>query len=112
MKPLDIVRLGNGDDLVITQVKPNRPANPFCGVLVNGKGTEYKFGLKHRPTVIGVAESNHPALLAHQNKRRLLSTTISFDDGRKAVFGQLLDAIEAGDLPKAQILAAVARNLI
>lgn len=60
-KPMDIVQLACGSSIVITKLNPNRPANKYSGVLVNG-GKEYIFGDKHKPVKVGVATADHPAL--------------------------------------------------
>lgn len=72
LKKHDIVRIGNGDMLIITEVNPHKPANKYSGVLVNGQGKQYAFGARHRPVYEGHAEPNHPALMAHaaRNKAR------------------------------------------
>ncbi len=105
----DIVRLSNGDEFIITNIKPNRPVNPLCGVKVNGKGAEYRFGSKHRPIIIGCAQDNHPALIAMKSKRINRG-------GRKPndniVIVHLLDAIEAEDWAKTKILASVIRTMV
>ncbi len=65
----DIVALyGGKDQMVIVDLKPNRPANPYVGVLVKGKGAPYKFGPRQRPQKIGVADKNHPALVAYRER--------------------------------------------
>jgi hypothetical protein len=107
----DIVRLSNGDKMVVTQVKPNRPANPFCGVLVNGLGAEYKFGGKHKPVVVGHADENHPALVANRLRLQVRAGNQPVDDKSRAVISHLLNAVEAGDLAKAQVLATAIRTM-
>jgi hypothetical protein len=102
----DIVRLANGHQFIITGINPKRPVNLFSGVLVNGQGAEYKFGAKHRPVVIGHAPANHPALIS-LNVRK--GTAGPSQDTIAIVF-HLLDAVEADDLSKAKILAAVLRT--
>lgn len=64
LKINDIVELAGGTQFIVTEINPSRPANPYSGVKVNGHGTQYKFGYKHRPRVIGKADANHPALRA------------------------------------------------
>lgn len=110
----DVVQLGNGDEMIVTQIKPNRPANPFCGVLVNGQGAEYKFGPRNRPVFVRHAEQNHPALIAW---RRRITTQPALVPGQtpgpdaQAVIFHLLEAVEAEDMAKAKILAAVIRTM-
>lgn len=110
IKPLDIVRLMNGDQMIVTQIKRNRPANPYCGVLVDGKGAEYKFGLRHQPVVVGAASADHPALVAWKQRKEKKEHKPT-NDQAVTVINHLLDAVEAGDLPKAKILAAVIRTM-
>ena len=109
----DIVRLGNGDQMIVTQVRPSRPANPFCGVLVSGKGAEYKFGPRHRPTVIGKAQQDHPALVALRARHAERAGAIQPQVGQDAtaVIFHLLEAVEAGDMAKARILTAAIRTM-
>lgn len=117
IKLYDIVRLDigfrvNKDIMIVTNIKPNRPANPLCGILLNGKGAEYKFGPKHNPVVIGTAPENHPALVAFRNKANQKSgKKPPLETNTKAIIYHLIEAVEAGDLPKAKILAAVVRTL-
>jgi hypothetical protein len=106
----DIVRLGNGDQMIVTQVVPSRPVNPFCGVLVGGKGAEYKFGPRHKPVVVGHANPDHPVLLARRDRmEEKIGRPLGTD--ATAVIIHLLEAVEAGDLSKAQILAAAIRTM-
>jgi hypothetical protein len=102
----DIVRLSGGSQMVVTDIKPRRPANPFVGVLVNGQGAEYKFGGRHNPVVIGHAEPGHPALEALGARRRSRDPDLAVG----FTIRQLLEAVEAGDMPKAKILTAVIRT--
>lgn len=90
----DLVRLGNGHELIVTQVNPNRPANKYLGVKVNGHGTEYKFGDKHRPTFVRKADPNHPALQALKAKKGTspVGPAVTFD--LKAAVVKLLEAID------------------
>lgn len=104
----DLVRLANGDEFIVTAIRLNRPVNPFCGVLVNGKGAEYKFGPKHHPVVIAHAPDNHPALVALANRK---SGRKPIGQDAQAIIFHLLDAVEAGDLPKAKILVAAIRTM-
>ena len=106
MQVNDIVRLSNGSELIITEVKLSRPANPYLGVLVNGRGTVYKFGPRNKPVVIGIADDNHPALAAMKSKRS------GVDNNFKTVVSKLLDAVDAGDLVTAEILADVVRSMM
>jgi hypothetical protein len=106
IKLFDIVRLyGDRQQMVVVDIKPNRPANPFVGVLVNGQGAQYKFGYKHRPTVVGHANPDHPALIAMRQRKGISPS------GDCRVFFHLLEAVEAGDMPKAKILAAAIRTM-
>jgi hypothetical protein len=122
IKLYDIVRLDignrvNKDIMIVTNIKPNRPTNPLCGILLNGKGAEYSFGPKHKPVVIGTAPENHPALAAYHQRRQDLRDKIGgglkppLETNTKAIIYHLIEAVEAGDLPKAKILAAVVRTL-
>jgi len=111
IKVFDIVRLSNLDEMIVTAIKPNRPTNPFVGILVNGKGTEYKFGPRHRPAVIGRALSDHPALVARQARIAKKLGVTPVDNGAKAAITHLLDAVDADDFVKAKILASVIRSM-
>lgn len=106
LKVKDIVRLANGQQLIVTEVKFNRPANPYLGVLVRGTGKQYKFGPKHHPTKIGVAPDDHPALVAKAGRS---APGVSSD--YKRLVGELISAVESGDNVKAKILAAAVRVL-
>jgi hypothetical protein len=107
----DIVRLRNGEEFVVTGIKRNRPANPFVGVKVNGRGTEYKFGPKHGPVVIGKAQTGHPALIARDAKaaergrERLDPCTANV----KGLYDSLLTAVEEGNYSGANVLVAAIR---
>lgn len=111
IKPLDIVRLSNGDQMIVTGVKLSRPANPYLGVLVNGQGAEYKFGPRFKPVVTGSASVDHPALLAWKRRKATKAGETTSQLQSKVIISHLLDAVEAGDLPKAKILAAVIRTM-
>ena len=122
VKLYDIVRLDignrvNKDIMIVTNIKPNRPTNPLCGILLNGKGAEYSFGPKHKPVVIGTAPENHPTLVAYRQRRQDLHDKVgrnfrpTLETNTKAVIYHLIEAVEAGDLPKARILAAVVRTM-
>lgn len=102
----DIVRLVNGDQMIVTGIKPNRPSNPFLGILVNGKGAEYKFGPRFNPVVIGHADQNHPALAARRDRLNVDNLTPG-----AAMIHQLLQAVEEGDFSKAKILTAAIRTV-
>jgi hypothetical protein len=109
IKLFDIVQLyGDRQQMIVVDIKLNRPANPFIGVLVKGQGAQYKFGWKHRPTVVGHAKDDHPALRAWKQK---YGPKTNQPQATQAVFIHLLEAVEAGDLPKAQILAAAIRTM-
>lgn len=101
IKQFDIVRLNNRHEFIVTAINNRRPVNPFAGVKVNGRGTEYIFGPKHRPVVIGHAEPDHPALVARNQKK---------GNPVKGIIEQLLTAVEEGDLVKANILAGAIRT--
>ncbi|MFA5767309.1 MAG: hypothetical protein WC919_05275 [Candidatus Paceibacterota bacterium] len=113
IKLFDIVKLyGDRQQMIVVDIKPNRPANPFIGVLVKGQGAQYKFGYKHRPTVVGHANPDHPAIVAM--RRRKEATTVQMEpvnQEAKAVFFHLLEAVEASDMPKAKILTAAIRTM-
>jgi hypothetical protein len=117
IKLFDIVQLyGDRQQMVVVDIKPNRPANPFVGVLVKGQGAQYKFGYKHRPTVVGHANPDHPALIAMRRKAEQRSGITMpqmepINQEARAVFFHLLDAVEAGDMSKAKILAAAIRTM-
>lgn len=104
----DIVQLAGGQRLIVTEYKPSRPANPYLGVLVGGQGKEYKFGSKHCPRKVGVAPPDHPALVARRGRPQR-GGGVSQD--YRAVVGQLLDAVERGDLVTAKVLAKVIRGM-
>ena len=107
----DIVQLYGDRLLIVVDIKPNRPANPFVGVLVNGQGAQYKFGPRHRPKVVGHAQSDHPALLAMQRRKGMTTLVEPVNQEARAVFFHLLEAVESGDMPKAKILAAAIRTI-
>jgi len=113
IKVFDIVQLyGDRQQMIVTEIKPSRPANPFLGVLVNGQGAQYKFGYKHRPTIVGHAKPDHPALLALQRRKGMTTPLVEpVNQEARAVFFHLLEAVEAGDMPKAKILAAAIRTM-
>lgn len=71
----DIVRISNGQQLIITGFNPRFPANKYSGILVNGQGKPYKFGPKHQPTVIGHASADHPALKANAARNTARTST-------------------------------------
>ena len=103
-KLFDIVRLANRHEFIVTAINNRRPVNPFVGVKVNGGGTEYRFGPKHRPVVIGHADATHPALVARNQKKGNPVSAV------KGIIEQLLTAVEEGDLVKANILAGAIRT--
>lgn len=111
----DIVKMPDGSQFIIVDIKPNRPSNQFVGILVNGKGAPYKFGFRHRPTVAGHAEDNHPALVAYLQRTQRTFTGFCNNSNPAsapaAVFFHLLEAVEAGDMSKAKILAAAIRTM-
>ena len=107
----DIVRLLNGDQMIITQIRSSRPANPICGVLVSGKGAEYKFGPRLKPVVIGKAQQDHPALVALRARHAERAGATQIGQDATAVIFHLLEAIETGDMAKAKILTAVIRTM-
>lgn len=104
----DIVRLAGGQQLIIVEIIPSRPANPYLGVLVNGQGKEYKFGYKHRPHKIGVAPQDHPALLARQD-RKVAKGGINAQ--YKIVADNLCKAVLNGDTAAAKVLATTLQQL-
>lgn len=98
----DIVRIGNGDRIIITAFNHNRPANKYSGVLEKGMGKEYIFGDKHRPVFIGVASPNHPALVAMRNRKADRAESVAASAGvsimnstTKAIIGNLVASAEA-----------------
>lgn len=103
IKRFDIVRLANGDQMIVTDIKPSRPANPFLGILVNGQGAEYKFGPRFRPVVIGKADQSHPALVALRGRKGVNASSVY-------VIRDLLNAVEDGNMQQAKILASVIRK--
>ncbi|MFA5766316.1 MAG: hypothetical protein WC919_00135 [Candidatus Paceibacterota bacterium] len=113
IKLFDIVQLyGGRQQMVVVDIKPNRPANPFVGVLVKGQGAQYKFGPKHRPNVVGHANPDHPALIAMRQRKGMTTPQVEpVNQEARAVFFHLLDAVEAGDMAKAKILAAAIRTM-
>jgi hypothetical protein len=113
VKLFDIVQLyGDRQQMIVVDIKPNRPANPFVGVLVKGQGAQYKFGPKHRPAVVGHANPDHPALIAMRQRKGMTMPQIEpVNQEARAVFFHLLDAVEAGDMSKAKILAAAIRTM-
>ncbi len=103
----DIVRLAAGQTLIVTKIKHSRPANPYLGVLVGGQGKEYKFGPKHQPVKVGVAEPEHPALQALK-LRQCGGPSHEY----QVIVGQLCDAVEGDDLDKAKLLVGIVRSFV
>lgn len=95
-KRLDLVRTASGTQFIITGPPNNRrPANPYSGVKVTGKGAPYKFGPKHNPVKIGTVEESHPALQALANRNGGGGGTI--DEATKQLMRNLLQAIDICD---------------
>lgn len=92
----DIVQLVGGTQMIVVRIVPSRPSNPYVGVKVNGHGTEYKFGYKHSPRVIGKAGEDHPALRALASKNGAPANT---------QLAALARAVLSGDLNEARRLA-------
>ncbi len=103
---LDLVRLANGSEMIVTDIKRTRPANPYVGVKPRGNGRQYKFGPKHGPEKIGTVDESHPALIA------LSARTGGVSPQMKALLESLFDAVEAGDLEKAAGLAPLCRSYL
>lgn len=101
----DIVR-GGGGELVITGEQRQGQRFLWIGVKVRGhSGTEYK--LSRGIVKIG-HDSNHPALLLVQGKR----SPGGLDPSQKVVIGQMCDAVDGGDLPRARALATAVRAML
>ena len=106
----DIVEFPQGDQMIVTEIKPSRPANPYVGVKMNGQGAPYKFGPKHMPKKVGTAPANHPALQA--NAARGNNKSGALTPGARETLAQMLTAVESGDLAQAQALVPAVRVLI
>lgn len=111
LKRLDKVRLsgGFGQTLIVTGVNPGRPSNCWSGVLEGGKGKGYIFGPKHTPVKIGEVTEDHPALRAHETRQEERGGGLDRKD--RALLADLLKAVEAGDLARAQGFARAFRTL-
>jgi hypothetical protein len=96
----DIVEFATGDRFIITGIHYNRPANPYTGVKINGQGTEYKFGPRYKPKVVGHADPTHPALQAKQ-QRKLDKSGLNVE-----LMMALVLSVERGDLETAKRYAA------
>jgi hypothetical protein len=118
---LDLVRLGNGQKIIVTGYHPNRPKNCYSGVLEKGQGKEYVFGARHRPVKIGTVQEGHPALLNNQTRieqrygvgagqTQQPPAQPPVDNGSRAVILRLLEAVEGNDLDRAKFLATVLRD--
>jgi hypothetical protein len=107
IKLFDIVQINGGSQMIVTEIKPSRPSNPFIGIKINGQGAQYKFGHIHRPVVVGHAEPDHPALCAFRRKYGKSESSRTFET---LVF-QLIEAVEADDTHKAKILAAAIKTI-
>lgn len=108
---LDKVRLGSGQVMIVTGYHPNRPANPYSGVVENGQGAEYKFGPKHRPVKIGTVTDGHPALL-NLKTRQAAKGGSGLDAGTTAAVRKLVAAVEQGDLTTAKVLAEMIKSVV
>jgi hypothetical protein len=108
LKVNDIVRIGNGSQLIITGISHTRPANPYLGVLVNGQGKQYKFGRKHNPVKVGEATPDHPALQALGQRK----ADKAIDPTLRARIETLLYAVDNGDLPTAKQYALLVKQLL
>lgn len=108
-KRLDLVEFPGGNQMIVTEIKSSRPANPYVGVKVRGQGKQYKFGPKHRAQKIGTAPESHPALqaLAARNGAKA-----GLSVGARATLEQLLNAVESGNLEQARALAPAVRVLV
>jgi len=111
LKVMDIVRIGSGQEIIITEVNPHKPKNLYSGVLTKGQGNltkgqgkQYVFGPKHNPRKIGVAAENHPALRALDGRK-------AEKGGHREVVQSLMELVDAGDLTKAKQTVAILRTL-
>lgn len=82
----DIVRLRNGKRFIIVGYVPSRPANPYTGLLENGRGRAYIFGPSSISESIGRAPDDHPALVSYRKR----TGTVSEDF--KAAIDHLVEA--------------------
>lgn len=103
----DIVQLSSGSKMIIVEVCPTRPANPYIGVSPQGNGRRYKFGYKHHPTKIGVASESHPALIALRNREG-----VKLDNTALGTLSTLVRFVEHGNIEGAKILAGDIRKMI
>lgn len=106
----DIVRISNGDRIIITGFNSTRPRNKYRGVLETGPGKEYIFGDKHKPVVFGHAAADHPALLAlarraQTNAAQVQQAATSLDATLKVLVKKLVRFVLSGDSELARILA-------
>lgn len=101
----DIVKIGGGGSYIITNIYPHRPVHQYTGIAVNGHGTEYKIGHKHRLSVIGKADPNHPALVAYRQKKGI-------GNDFKILVDRLCQAVEQDDLAAAKALVTAIKELI
>lgn len=101
----DLVEFPQGDQMIVTGIHRNRPANPYSGVKPNGNGAEYKFGPKHRAVKVGSVSEGHPALLARAQRRGETPPSV------KRALSRLFDAIDNGDMHSARAILPLCRAI-
>ncbi len=101
-KPLDRVRLGNGQTLIIVALNPERPANKYSGILERGQGKDYIFGDKHNPVFLGTVTEEHPAVQRYRASTKSLGI-------HAQLVAQLVSAVRSGNTDEALRLANDAR---
>jgi hypothetical protein len=88
----DVIRAGR-DEMIIVDVKPNRHANPYVAILMNGKGAPYKVGHKHNPQFVRKATGNEPALRAYQ-QREAKQNGPNVSEDYKRLVGELCNLVD------------------
>ena len=93
---LDLVRLGTGQTIIVTG-ETGRPLNRWRGVLQNGQGKEYIFGMKHRPVKVGVVQADHPALVAADVRKERKQAGM-LPPELTAILTKLVETVDGGGL--------------
>ena len=98
---LDRVQLSNGSVIIVTGFRPKATANPWFGVLENGKGKEYVFGPRHNPRKIGVVTESHPAIVANGQRATTRNQNPGVSNEYKLLVNKLCQHVRNGELGKA-----------
>lgn len=103
---LDLVRLINGSEMIVIDVVPSRPVNPYVGVKPRGNGARYKFGPKFNPVKIGTVTESHPAVAATVARVGGITPQL------KKNLQDLFNVVDEGDIHKARSIADICRSLL